>query len=58
VAGHTVIVESPDPLDVVAGKALELFRATEANARRIPTGFAASGGQAERASPEADEWST
>lgn len=55
VAGHTVIVESAEPLDVVAAKALELFRATEDAARRIPVGFAATGGTAERAEPEYSE---
>jgi hypothetical protein len=29
VAGHIVIVEADEPLDTVAAKALELFRATE-----------------------------
>lgn len=51
VAGHTVIVESAEPLDVVAAKALELFRETAEYARRSPAGFAASGGQFERAQP-------
>ncbi|MFY1658563.1 hypothetical protein [Micromonospora sp. WMMD1274] len=41
VAGHTVIVEATETLDVVAAKALDLFRQTTDEARRSPTGFTA-----------------
>ncbi|MEV5765320.1 hypothetical protein AB0L34_12215 [Micromonospora sp. NPDC052213] len=41
VAGHTVIVEAAEPLDVVATKALDLFRQTSEDARRSPVGFGA-----------------
>ncbi len=41
VAGHTVIVEASEPLDVVAAKALDLFEKTAGYARRSPVGFAA-----------------
>lgn len=41
VAGHTVIVEAAEPLDVVAAKALDLFRETAGYARRSPVGFTA-----------------
>ncbi|SCL16391.1 hypothetical protein GA0074692_6878 [Micromonospora pallida] len=41
VAGHTVIVEAAEPLDVVAAKALDLFRETAGYARSSPVGFAA-----------------
>ncbi|SCL43310.1 hypothetical protein GA0074692_6814 [Micromonospora pallida] len=40
-AGHTVIVEAAEPLDVVAAKALDLFRETAGYARSSPVGFAA-----------------
>lgn len=60
VAGHQVIIEAAEPLDVVAAKALELFRATEDAARRIPVGFAATGSHVERAEPSTNghdpEW--
>lgn len=52
VAGHQVIVEAPEPLDIVAAKALELFRATEDSARRSPIGFGTTGVHVERAEPE------
>ncbi|MEU4777479.1 hypothetical protein [Micromonospora sp. NPDC023633] len=42
VAGHTVTVEAAEPLDVVAAKALDLFRQTAEYARRAPVGFAAA----------------
>lgn len=49
VAGHTVIVEAAEPLDVVAAKALDLFRQTADDARRAPAGFAAGHAHVEHA---------
>ena len=54
VAGHQVIVEAAEPLDRVAGKALELFRATEQSACRIPVGFTAGSAHLERAEPSSN----
>lgn len=48
VAGHNVIVEADEQLDVVAAKALELFRAT-ADPSSVK-GYSATGFTAERAS--------
>jgi len=47
VAGHIVIVEADEPLDVVAAKALELFEATER--RDMVKGMSATGFSMERA---------
>ncbi len=49
VAGHTVVVESSDPLADVVGYALGLFEQTSGPARHDPMGFTATGGQFERA---------
>ncbi len=51
VAGHTVLVESADPLVDVVGYAMGIFEQTAAAARRIPIGFDIAGGQFERAEP-------
>lgn len=51
VGGHTIEIESPEPLDVVADCAMRLFRQTSEPAKRIPFGFDATGGQFERAEP-------
>lgn len=48
VAGHIVIVEADEPLDAVAAKALELFRATETS--DIVRSMGATGFTTERAS--------
>lgn len=55
VAAHSVTIESADPLDTVAAKALELFRQTEASALRSPVGFGTTGSSVERAEPVYDE---
>lgn len=54
VAGHTVVVESSDSLEDVAGYALGLFDVTAEAARRIPIGFDVTGGQADLAGPHAE----
>lgn len=49
VAGHTIVVKAPAPLDEVAAQALGLYEQTKGSARRIPMGFDVGGGQVERA---------
>lgn len=51
VAGHTVVIESADPLADVVGYAMTIFEETAGTATRIPVGFDAGGGQFERAEP-------
>lgn len=51
VGGHSVIVESADPLDDVVGYALGIYEQTAAGARYMPMGFDATGGSYERAEP-------
>jgi hypothetical protein len=51
VAGHTVAIESADPLADVVGYAMGLFEQTSEPAERIPFGFDNAGGQFERAEP-------
>jgi hypothetical protein len=46
VAGHIIIVEADEPLEAVAAKALELFRATETS--DIVKSMGATGFSAER----------
>lgn len=48
VAGHVVDVSGPETLRAVKEAALELFRETEAEAKRIPLGFGTSQPQTER----------
>ncbi len=54
VAGHTVVVESADPLADVVGYATSIFESTRWAAERIPVGFDVTGGQFERAEPYRD----
>jgi len=49
-AGHTVIVEADEPLDVLAAKALELWRATRDP--KLDRNWAATGFTAERSNGE------
>lgn len=49
-----MLVESADPLADVVGYALGLHEQTAAGARQLPMGFAAAGGQFERAEPYAE----
>lgn len=49
VGGHAIVVESPDPLTDVVGYALSLFEQTADQAKKLPFGFDATGGQFERA---------
>jgi hypothetical protein len=51
VGGHTVCVESADPLADVVGWALTIYDHTRDAARKIPLGFDVTGGQFERAEP-------
>lgn len=51
VAGHSVTIESTDPLAAVADCALDIFQRTAGYAKRIPIGFDVAGGQFERADP-------
>jgi len=51
VGGHTVAIESADPLADVVGYVMGLFEQTSEPARRIPFGFDNTGGQFERAEP-------
>lgn len=46
-AGHTVVVDADEPLDMVAAKALELWRDTRDPA--IRSGYGATGFSTERA---------
>lgn len=56
VAAHSVTVKCPDAdLDTVAGKALELFHATECSAQRSPVGFGTTASSTERAEPDCGE---
>jgi hypothetical protein len=54
VAGHTVAIESADPLADVVGYAMGLFEQTGQAAKNIPFGFGAAGGQFERTEPYAE----
>lgn len=56
VAGHTVAVESPDPLADVVGYALSLYEQTAGAAARSPVGFDTAGGNFERATLYAEGW--
>lgn len=49
VGGHTIVVESTDPLADVVGYALGIYDQTKDAAKKIPFGFDATGGQFERA---------
>ncbi len=51
VGGHTVVVESAEPLSEVVGYALGIYDQTKDAAKRLPFGFDVSGGQFERAEP-------
>jgi hypothetical protein len=51
VGGHTIVVESAEPLAEVAGYAIGLFGQTSEPAKQIPFGFDVTGGQFERAEP-------
>jgi hypothetical protein len=54
VAGHCVRVRAAAPMGKVAETALDLFRRTSGDARRIPVGFDTVGGQIELADPPAE----
>jgi hypothetical protein len=60
VGGHTVTVESPDPLADVVGYAMSVFEQTGEPAKRLPFGFGTTGGQFERAEryvePRLEPW--
>lgn len=49
VGGHSVTVESSEPLADVVGYALGIYDQTKDAAKRIPLGFDVTGGQFERA---------
>lgn len=51
VGGHTVVIESVDPLADVVGYAMGVYDATRDAAKKIPLGFDITGGQFERAEP-------
>lgn len=51
VGGHSVSVESADPLADVVGYALGVYDQTAAGARYMPMGFDTTGGSFERAEP-------
>jgi hypothetical protein len=51
VGGHTIIIESAEPLADVVGYAYELHQRTSDAAKKIPMGFDVGGGQFERAEP-------
>lgn len=56
VAGHTVIIESPEALSEVIGYTMGIYEQTRDAATRIPFGFDTGAGHHERAEPytEAD----
>lgn len=54
VGGHSVVVESTDPLVDVAGYALGMFEQTRDDAKKLPFGFDVAGGQFEHAEPYAE----
>lgn len=54
VAGHTVVIESADPLADVVGYAMSVFDETAGPAQHEPMGFGVTGGQFERAEPYAE----
>jgi hypothetical protein len=51
VAGHTVVVESTEPLEDVVGWAMGIFEQTADAARRSPLGFDVGVAHVERAEP-------
>lgn len=51
VGGHSVTIESTEPLADVIGYALNVYEQTQGPARNIPLGFDTTGGQFERAEP-------
>jgi hypothetical protein len=51
VGGHTVAIESSAPLNLVADYAMALWDRTADEAKQLPFGFDATGGQFERAEP-------
>lgn len=60
VAGHSVVIESADPLADVIGYALGVYEQTRLEARRIPLGFDVGVAQVERApayvDPRQESW--
>jgi hypothetical protein len=54
VGGHSVSVESADPLVDVVGYALGIYDQTAAATRYVPMGFDVTGGSFERAEPYAE----
>lgn len=54
VGGHSVVVESADPLVDVAGYALGMFEQTRDDAKKLPFGFDVAGGQFQHAEPYAE----
>lgn len=60
VAGHTVLIESGDPLEDVVGYALGVYEQTRLEAKRIPLGFDVGVAQVERApayvDPRQEQW--
>lgn len=63
VGGHSVSVEAQGSLNYVSSVALDLFRNTADDAKKLPFGFDATNGEFERAEPirepgslEPDEW--
>lgn len=51
IGGHSVLVESADPLADVVGYALGIYEQTRDAAKKTPLGFDVTGGQFERAEP-------
>lgn len=58
IGGHTISVESPEPLSDVAGYAFGLYEQTKEAAKKIPLGFDISGGLFERAEPYVEPTNT
>lgn len=48
VAGHTIIIEADESLDVVSYLALDLYRQTSDTTKRLTVGFAPGAAQVER----------